>query len=100
MQDRSTTIARRCFVAGRVQGVFYRASTREKALELGCRGYARNLADGRVDVLIVGEPAAVHALIDWLWRGPPAAHVTAVEVHEIERHELGPEPAGFVTGRD
>jgi acylphosphatase len=100
MQDRPTTIARRCLVAGRVQGVFYRASTREKALELGCRGYARNLADGRVEVLILGEPAAVHALIEWLWRGPPAAHVTGVEVQEIDPQELHPEPVGFSTGRD
>jgi len=100
MQDQATTIARRCFVAGRVQGVFYRASTRQKALELGCRGYARNLADGRVEVLIVGEPTAVHALIDWLWRGPPAAHVTGVEVQEIGLHELGQAPTGFSTGRD
>jgi acylphosphatase len=100
MQDPSTIIARRCFVAGRVQGVFYRASTRQKALELGCSGYARNLADGRVEVLAVGKPVAVHALIDWLWRGPPAAHVTGVEVHEVELHELGQAPAGFVTGRD
>jgi acylphosphatase len=100
MEDRPTTIARRCFVAGRVQGVFYRASTREKAFELGCRGYARNLADGRVDVLIVGEPAAVHALIDWLWQGPPAAHVTAVDVHEIAPDDLGKLADEFVTGRD
>ena len=96
MQDPST-IARRCFVAGRVQGVFYRASTRQKALELGCSGSARNLADGRVEVLVVGEPVAVHALIDWLWIGPPAAQVTSVEVQEVALAELGEEPAGFRT---
>ena len=49
----SEIIARRCFVSGRVQGVFYRASTRQKAVELGCTGYARNLSDGRVEVLAV-----------------------------------------------
>jgi acylphosphatase len=97
MHDSSTMIARRCFVAGRVQGVFYRASTRQKALELGCRGYARNLADGRVEVLVTGEPAAVHSLIDWLWRGPPAAHVTSVEVKEVALAELEEAPAGFGT---
>jgi acylphosphatase len=52
----SAIIARRCFVAGRVQGVFYRASTRQRAQELGCRGYAHNLPDGRVEVLAVASP--------------------------------------------
>jgi acylphosphatase len=93
------TIARHCFVAGRVQGVFYRASTREKALELGCRGHARNLPDGRVEVLIVGDPPAVDALISWLWQGPPAAHVTAVDVREVDLQSLGDAPPGFRTGR-
>lgn len=93
------TIARRCFVAGRVQGVFFRASTREKALELGCRGHARNLPDGRVEVLIVGVPTAVDALITWLWQGPPAAHVTSVDVHEVDLQSLGETPEGFGMGR-
>jgi acylphosphatase len=65
--------------------------------ELGCRGYARNLPDGRVEVLVVGEPPAVQALIDWLWRGPPAAHVTSVEVQEIGVEEAGELPATFAT---
>ena len=68
-------IARRCLVSGRVQGVFYRASTRERAHALGVSGHARNLADGRVEVLACGEPAAVDALCDWLWQGPPSAQV-------------------------
>lgn len=97
MNVSSNTIARRCFVAGRVQGVFYRASARQKALELGCRGYARNLPDGRVEVLAVGDPQAVHALIEWLWRGPPAAHVTAVNVLEVVLEELGETPVRFET---
>lgn len=93
------TVARRCYVAGRVQGVFFRASTREKALELGCCGYARNLADGRVEVLAVGAAAAVDALIQWLWRGPPAAQVTKVDVELVEVSALDEVPAGFTTGR-
>lgn len=76
--------ARRCFVSGRVQGVFFRASTRQRALELGCHGHVRNLEDGRVEVLIVGESAAVEALIGWLWQGPPAAQVSNVEVHDVD----------------
>jgi len=93
----SAIIARRCYVSGRVQGVFYRASTRERAQQLGCRGYARNLADGRVEVLAVGEPAAVDALIEWLWRGPPAAHVQDVQCTDVALDDLGGLPGGFGT---
>jgi acylphosphatase len=91
----STLIARRCFVSGRVQGVFYRASTRQKATELGCSGFARNLPDGRVEVLAVGEPQAVQGLLDWLWRGSPASEVKLVEVQELALEDLEDVPAGF-----
>ena len=91
----STVIARRCYVSGRVQGVFYRASTRQKATELGCAGYARNLPDGRVEILAVGEPQAVQSLLDWLWRGPPASDVKQVEVQELSLNDLGDVPVGF-----
>ena len=90
-------IARRCFVSGVVQGVFYRASTRQKAHELGLRGFAANLPDGRVEVLIVGEPDAVARLIEWLGRGPPAARVSRVEVLNVELAEFGELPPGFAT---
>jgi acylphosphatase len=90
-------IARRCFVSGRVQGVFFRASTRQKAADLGCSGYAKNLPDGRVEVLIAGEPPAVQAVVDWLWTGPPAARVTQVEVREAALEELDDVPVGFAT---
>jgi len=82
-------------VSGRVQGVFFRASTRERAQQLGCRGYARNLGDGRVEVLAVGEPAAVDALVAWLWHGPPAAHVADVQCTDVPPSELGELPSGF-----
>jgi acylphosphatase len=93
----SDWIARRCIVAGRVQGVFYRASTRRRALELGVCGFARNLADGRVEVLACGEPVAVQALCDWLWQGSPSSQVMAVEVQPLEPGQLGTRPAGFET---
>jgi acylphosphatase len=80
-----------------VQGVFYRASTRQRAHELGCRGYARNLPDGRVEVLAVGEPTAVHALVEWLRQGPPAAHVTEVKCAEVVLADLGELPSSFGT---
>jgi acylphosphatase len=88
-------IAKRCFVSGRVQGVFYRATTREKAQSLGLRGFARNLADGRVEVLAIGEAAAVTALTEWLWVGSATSEVKAVEVREVEIAVLGELPAGF-----
>jgi acylphosphatase len=91
----TTLIARRCLVSGRVQGVFYRASTRQKATELGCAGYARNLPDGRVEVLAVGEPQAVQGLLDWLWRGPPASDVKLVDIQELALEELADLPVGF-----
>lgn len=90
--------ARRCLVSGKVQGVFFRASTRQKAVELGCAGYAKNLADGRVEVLAIGDPAAVAQLIDWLRIGPPAARVSEVAVEMLELEALGQIPAGFATG--
>ena len=91
-------IARRCHVSGRVQGVFYRASTRERARELGVTGYARNLPDGRVEVLACGKPDAVEALCRWLWQGPPSSRVTAVEVSAVPPSELGDLPTSFRTG--
>ena len=57
---------RRCYVSGRVQGVFYRASTREQARLLGVTGYARNLHDGTVEVLACGDETAVLKLCGWL----------------------------------
>ena len=93
----TATISRRCFVSGRVQGVFYRASAQRKAVELGVGGHARNLPDGRVEVLAVGSVAAVEALIEWLGQGPPGARVDGVEVTEVESAASG-SPAGFAVG--
>ncbi len=80
-------ISKKCLVGGRVQGVYYRATTANRARELGVTGYARNLPDGRVEVLAVGEASAVNALIEWLWEGSSASKVTSVEASEIELHE-------------
>lgn len=65
-------------VTGRVQGVFYRASARQRALELGLVGYARNQPDGSVEVVASGLDAALDALQSWLQQGPPAARVAQV----------------------
>jgi acylphosphatase len=90
-------VARRCYVAGRVQGVFFRASTRSRAEVLGVTGHARNLPDGRVEVLACGSPAAVEALCAWLRQGPPAAHVTAVDVQPVAADALPGRPTSFTT---
>lgn len=65
-------------VRGKVQGVWFRASTREQAERLGLTGHARNLADGSVQVLAMGEADAIDALECWLHAGPPMARVDAV----------------------
>ena len=79
-------VARRCLVSGRVQGVYYRASAQQRARAAGIAGHARNLADGRVEVLACGEERLVLEFIDWLWIGPSAAKVTDVIVETIELH--------------
>lgn len=87
-------ICKRCLVSGRVQGVFYRASTAERAKVLGVTGHAKNLPDGRVEVLACGEAAAVQELCNWLWEGPPAARVERVDISEADTDEP---PADFKT---
>jgi len=84
------SIVRRCLVSGRVQGVYYRASAAERARAAGITGYARNLPDGRVEVLICGSASAVDEFIAWLWIGPAAAKVrdVAFEALELALEEL------------
>jgi acylphosphatase len=84
----------RFIVSGRVQGVFFRASTRDEAMRLGLAGHARNLADGRVEVLACGDESALAALERWLHQGPALARVTAVERADAD----APVPAGFRIG--
>lgn len=84
----------RCLVAGRVQGVFYRATARHEAQRLGLTGYARNLLDGRVEVVICGEKKAVETLQEWLRRGPADAQVSGVACEFIDYRDF----AQFTTG--
>jgi len=82
------SLCERCLVVGHVQGVFFRASTQRKAMELGLTGYARNLSDGHVEVLICGKPEAVGHLKAWLWQGPPSAIVSSVKCELVEDIEI------------
>jgi len=92
-----TVICRQCLVGGRVQGVFYRATAAQRARELGVSGYARNLPDGRVEVLACGELTVVNIFVEWLWTGSSASKVTSVEVIEVTL-PAGQYPVGFRTG--
>lgn len=67
-------------VKGRVQGVFYRHSTREQASKLKISGWVANLQDGSVSVYAEGEKQEVQALLAWLKEGPPSAIVASVEI--------------------
>ncbi len=75
----------RAVVHGRVQGVGFRYSARSMASRLGVRGFVRNEPDGSVYVEGEGSAAAVDAMIDWLRKGPPHAHVTDVDLRSIAR---------------
>ena len=71
-------------VEGRVQGVFFRASTRDKAAEIGLQGWVRNLADGRVEALACGTEQQLATLEAWLHQGPPMAAVSRLEIEACE----------------
>jgi len=83
-------------VSGRVQGVYYRATAARRAHELGIRGYARNLSDGRVEILACGADESVSAFVTWLWIGSSACKVTAVDVTDAAPDPLHAR-AGFHT---
>ncbi len=68
----------RCYVSGQVQGVFFRASARHEAERLAISGYARNLQDGRVEVLACGAKPLVEEFCTWLSKGPTQAQVSNV----------------------
>jgi acylphosphatase len=70
-------------ISGTVQGVYYRASTKARAEELGLTGFVENLPDGRVHAIIQGAEENCQALIEWCKEGPPRARVSGVEVTSV-----------------
>ena len=84
-----TAEARLFTVHGRVQGVWFRDSTRREAERLGIAGYALNRPDGTVEVLACGAGSALDELATWLSSGPPLASVTKVEVRDSKSSETG-----------
>ena len=86
-------LCRRFLVSGKVQGVWFRESTRREAVKLNLSGRAVNLPDGRVEVVAAGRESDIDALAAWLQRGPPMARVDRVTEEFIE----GEEYSGFTT---
>jgi acylphosphatase len=74
-------------VSGKVQGVYFRVSSQQKAIEYGLSGYARNLADGDVEVFLSGEEENVEKMLDWLKDGPSKAEVTKLQHKKVEWQE-------------
>ena len=80
MNPESAIVRRRLVISGRVQAVGFRYSCQRRAVEVGLRGWVRNLPDGRVEAAFEGPGPSVDALVGWCHSGPPLAHVTTVAV--------------------
>jgi acylphosphatase len=69
------------FIEGRVQGVFYRAFTREIAFHLSLDGWVKNLRDGRVEAVFEGDKVVIEQAIQQCYAGPPGSRVTHIDIH-------------------
>jgi acylphosphatase len=76
--------AKHLFIEGRVQGVFFRESTRREAQHLGLTGWVKNLPDGRVEVFAQGDGDALDRFVGWCHEGPSTARVVRVNVDDTE----------------
>lgn len=81
-------ICRHCYVSGIVQGVFYRATAKEKALSMGLTGWVKNLPDGRVELIVCGIDNVVESFCEWLWDGPNGANVTDIQQMNIPWEDI------------
>jgi acylphosphatase len=77
-----------CYVSGRVQGVWYRASAQEEAKKLGLTGWAKNLPDGRVEVVACGSEETLMKFVAWLKKGPAKAEVSDVSYEVVPWQEF------------
>ncbi len=68
------------YISGRVQGVWYRASTQQTAKSLGIVGWVRNLTDGRVELVAIGDEVQLNKLLNWCYQGPEMAEVCDIDV--------------------
>jgi len=74
-------------ISGKVQGVFFRVSSQQKAIDYGLSGYARNLADGDVEVFLSGEEGNVEKMLTWLKHGPEQAEVSEMQQKKVDWQE-------------
>ncbi len=81
-------ICKKFIISGRVQGVWYRGSTQQQADNLGIKGYARNLANGKVEVMACGTNEKINQLRGWLQQGPNNAEVSTVLIENAEYRDL------------
>jgi acylphosphatase len=79
-----TTVRAKVRISGRVQGVWFRQSTREKAAELGVTGWVRNCPDGCVEAVFEGNHMIVNAIIEWCQQGPKMARVDHVDIEWLD----------------
>jgi acylphosphatase len=86
-RDRNMNVSYIAHISGRVQGVYFRASTQQQAIDYRLSGYARNLDDGNVEVLICGEEDNIEKMLIWLAHGPEQAKVTQFEHKKIPWQE-------------
>jgi acylphosphatase len=78
----------RVLIAGRVQGVFFRGSAADQAKKYGLFGFARNLSDGRVELVLEGGETQINEMIRWCRKGPPLSHVADIEIEWSEAQRL------------
>ncbi len=96
MTEQGKNISLHIKVFGRVQGVFFRMHTREQAIQRSLAGTMRNCQDGSVEVFVSGDPTALKDFTEWCRKGPPAAKVDKLDIHEIPLKNF----VGFVILRE
>lgn len=87
IREKSMNVSYIAHISGRVQGVYFRASSQQQAIEYSLSGYARNLADGDVEVLLCGEQINIEKMLVWLAHGPEQADVTDIQHKKVPWQE-------------